>query len=238
MSMRPQPSAPLARKLIRARSFGVLGTHSHDVPGYPFGSITPYVLGRDGQPLILISSLAQHTKNIALDNKCSLTVWEDTDADPQSVGRVTWMGDAVKVPGDELAGAQARYIDYMPSAAGHFQAHDFALYKIDLKRVRYIGGFGNIFWVERDAMLAPNPLADAEAGILKHMNEDHSAALVKYCLAFKNRTVQSARMVGIDEQGFDVVADDKRLRFEFEAPVTTSEEVRAAMVAMSRAAGR
>ena len=224
---------------MRARTFGVLGTHSHDVPGYPFGSITPYVLGHDGQPLILISSLAQHTKNIALDPKCSLTVWEDTDADPQSVGRVTWIGDARKVAGDELAGAQARYIEYMPSAAGHFGAHDFALYRIDLKRARYIGGFGNIFWVERDAMLEPNPLAGAAAGILQHMNEDHSAALVKYCLAFKGREVTAAKMVGIDDQGFDVVANETtRLRFEFEAPVTTPEEVRAAMVALSRAAGK
>lgn len=235
--MRPQPSAPLARKLIRARNFGVLGTHSHDVPGYPFGSITPYVLDRQGQPMILISTLAQHTKNIAQDNKVSLTVWEDTDADPQSVGRVTWIGDAEKITAD-AAEAQARYITYMPSAAGHFGAHDFALYRIQLKRLRYIGGFGAIFWVERDPMLAPDPLAGAEAGILQHMNDDHSAALVKYCLAFKNLTVAAAKMVGIDELGFDVIADDRRLRFEFEQPVTTPEEVRAAMVAMSRAAGR
>src|SRR5690606_21144728 len=137
----------------------------------------------------------------------SLTVWEDTDADPQSVGRVTWIGDALEVEGPELPAARDRYLAYTPTAAGHFQAHDFALYKIDLKRVRYIGGFGNIFWVERDAMLTPNPLAEAGPGILQHMNEDHAEALIKYCLAFKNRAVRSARMVGIDDQGFDVVAD-------------------------------
>lgn len=230
-----QPSASLARKLIRQRTFGVLATHSQDLPGYPFGSITPYVLDRQGEPMILISSLAQHTKNIAADNKVSLTVWDDTPGDPQSVGRLTWIGDAQKVT-EKAADAAARYIAYMPSAAGHFQAHDFALYRIGLKRARYIGGFGAIFWVERDAMLEPNSLAEAEAGILQHMNEDHAAALAKYCLAFKGLSVQSARMVGIDPLGFDVVADDRRLRFDFDAPVTTSGEVRAAMMQMSRSA--
>lgn len=229
----PEAPAHLARRLIRKRTFGVLGTHSHDVPGYPFGSITPYVLDAAGEPLILISSLAQHTKNIAKDNKVSLTVWEDTEGDPQSVGRLTWISDAVKV--DDGGVAQARYITYMPGAAGHFQMHDFALYRLQLKRGRYIGGFGAIFWVERDAMVGENPLAAAEAGILEHMNEDHASALVKYCLAFKNRKVAAATMVGIDPLGFDVVADGHRVRFEFEEPVTTPEEVRAAMVKLSRA---
>jgi putative heme iron utilization protein len=191
------------------------------------------VLDAAGEPMILISSLAQHTKNIAKDNKVSLTVWDDTEGDPQAVGRLTWISDAVKIQDDGTA--QARYIAYMPSAAGHFQAHDFALYRLQLKRGRYIGGFGAIFWVERDAMMEPNPLASAEAGILKHMNEDHAAAMVKYCLAFKKLEVGSATMVGIDPLGFDVVADGNRVRFEFEAPVTTPEEVRAAMVKLSRA---
>ena len=229
-----EPSSHLARRLLRQRTFGVLATHSQDLPGYPFGSITPYVLDRAGQPLILISTLAQHTKNIAKDNHVSLTVWDDTVGDPQSVGRLTWIADAQKVT--DTADAQARYISYMPSAAGHFQAHDFALYVLDLKRARYIGGFGAIFWVERDAMLEPNPLAEAEPGILAHMNDDHAAALIKYCLAFKDKQVAAARMIGIDPLGFDVLADGHRLRFSFESPVTTPEEVRAAMVNLSRSA--
>ena len=223
----------MARRLLRQRTFGVLATHSQDLPGYPFGSITPYVLDRAGEPLILISSLAQHTKNIAKDPKLSLTVWDDTDGDPQSVGRLTWIGDAEKCPADP--DLQARYIAYMPSAAGHFQAHDFALYRLVLKRARYIGGFGAIFWVERDAMLEANPLADAEAGILQHMNDDHAAAMVKYCRSFKKLEVKEARMLGCDGLGFDVLADGHRVRFDFETPVTTPEEVRAAMVKLSRA---
>jgi heme iron utilization protein len=231
--MREQPQA-LARRLLRQRHFGVLSTHSVDVPGFPFGSITPYVLDAAGHPLILISTLAQHTKNIKADPRVCMTVWEETDQDPQSVGRLTWMGEAKIV--EDVEPAKARYLAYMPSAAGHFQMHDFALYRLELTRARYIGGFGAIFWVDREKMLPPNPLAEHEAGILQHMNDDHAAALIKYCKAYKGLDAREARMAGIDPEGFDVVADGRRVRFEFEAPLETPNDVRLAMVKMSRGA--
>jgi putative heme iron utilization protein len=230
----PEQPQHLARKLLRTKSFGVLSTHSVDVPGFPFGSITPYVLDAQGQPMILISNLAQHTKNIKTDAKVCLTVWEDAEGDPQAVGRLSWMGEAAVI--EDAGEAKARYLSYMPSAAGHFAMHDFALYRIKLIRARYIGGFGAIFWVTPENMTPPNPLAEHEPGILQHMNDDHSAALVKYCLAYKSLDVKEARMVGIDPEGFDVLADGQRVRFDFEEPVSTPEQVRAAMVKLSAAA--
>jgi putative heme iron utilization protein len=233
--MQQDEKARAARRLLRSQPFGVLATHSLDVPGYPFGSITPYVLDRGGNPLILISTLAQHTKNIVANPHVSLTVWEQSDAvDQQSVGRLTWIGDAA-VADTDSEDARARYLRYIPSAAGHFQMHDFALYRISLKRARYIGGFGAIFWVEPDQMHLENPLEAATDGILTHMNDDHSAALVRYCKALKNVDAKSAQMVGIDPEGFDVLADGRRVRIDFESPVTTPEQVRAAMVKLSRA---
>lgn len=228
----PEQPQHLARRLLRTRHFGVLSTHSVDVPGFPFGSITPYVLDAAGHPMILISTLAQHTKNIKADPRLCLTVWEETERDPQSAGRLTWIGEAKAV--EDVEPAKARYLAYMPSAAGHFQMHDFALYRLELNRARYIGGFGAIFWVDREKMLPPNPLAEAEPGILEHMNDDHASALVRYCKSYKGVEPKEARMAGIDPEGFDVVADGTRVRFEFESPVTTPEQVRAAMVKMSR----
>ncbi len=65
-----------ARTLFNTRCDGVLSTHSIDLPGYPFGSITPYCFNRHGQAVILISTIAQHTKNIKANNKVSLIAFE------------------------------------------------------------------------------------------------------------------------------------------------------------------
>ncbi len=226
-----------ARQFLRNRDFGVLATISRDLPGYPFGSITPYVLDDEGEPLILIASIAQHTKNIGADSRVSLTVWEEGGADPQAGARLTWVGDAAKV-GEGVARAKERYLRYLPASAGHFDAHDFALYRISLKRARFIAGFGSIHWVEPDAMRVTNPLLGEESGILEHMNADHLDSMIAYCRAFKDLEARTVVMTGVDGEGFDLLADGRRLRFEFDAPVTTTDDVRKAMVAMARAASR
>jgi heme iron utilization protein len=226
-----------ARKLLRNRTFGVLATQSLDVPGYPFGSITPYVLDAEGDPLLLISGIAQHTKNLVVDPRCSITMWEDgEDDDVQAKARLTWIGDAAKVTtGREEA--VARYLAYIPSAKGHFAAHDFSLWRITGKRGRYIGGFGAIHWVESADLRRENPLKAAESRIVKHMNDDHADALASFCRSFKELTPASVIMIGIDPEGFDVLADGKRLRFHFDEDVTTVDEARKMMVKLAQAAG-
>jgi putative heme iron utilization protein len=223
-----------ARKLIRSRAFGVLSTLSVDVPGYPFGSITPYVLDGRGEPLILISTLAQHTRNIRADPRVCLTVWEEGAADPQAAGRLSWLGEA-RIVGPDREEATSRYLAYLPTASDHLRMHDFALYRIGIARGRYIGGFGAIFWVDAGELARDNPLASAETGILEHMNRDHSDSLVRTCRSVHGVEAREARMVGIDPEGFDVIADGRRLRFDLDPPVSTPQQVRAAMVRLSRA---
>src|SRR6266436_9447840 len=84
----------LARRLLNHQSVGVLSTHSIDVEGYPFGSIAPYALNYESEPTILISDIAQHTRNIKRNNKVSLTVFDQCADDPQASSRLTWLGDA------------------------------------------------------------------------------------------------------------------------------------------------
>jgi len=88
-----------ARQLLLHESFGVLSTISVDVPGYPFGSVTPYCVDQDCQPIVYISTIAQHTKNILADSRVSLTVIESDDEsdDVQARGRVTYIAKAVPV---------------------------------------------------------------------------------------------------------------------------------------------
>lgn len=227
----PSGKAERARELLKRRSFGVLATQSTHLPGYPFGSVVPYVLDGDGFPLILISTLALHTKNIQKDPKVSLTVWEDEEGpDQQAAGRVTWVGDAAPVAAGALEAGKARYLRYQPSAEGHFAMHDFVLHRIDLKRVRYIGGFGAIYWVEPEDMQVENPLLEHEQGILEHVNQDHAAGLVE-CLELQTgKKTARVVMIGVDPAGFDVLADDRRMRIRFEKQARVPDEVRREMI--------
>ena len=221
---------------MRARHVGVLSTMSRELPGYPFGSITPFAPDRTGAPLLLIAGIAQHTKNIAADSRVSLTVWEEGDGDPQAHARLTWIGDAAPVAAGDEPDARERYLRYFPGSAGHFSAHDFALYRIAIKRGRFIGGFGSIHWIEAGDLVRESPIADHERGMIEHMNADHADALKSYCRAFKKIDPSSAVLAGVDPEGFDVLADGKRVRFDFEKPVTSPKDVREAMVALAKSA--
>ena len=130
----------------------------------------------------MISDIAQHTRNIKRDGRVSLTVFERRADDPQAAGRLTWIGDAEPVGAGE-AGLRDRYLRYFPSSASYFEMHDFSFYRIRLKRARFIGGFGQIFWIDADSMRLENPFRESEGGIVEHMNEDHRKALVHYCRA-------------------------------------------------------
>jgi putative heme iron utilization protein len=124
---------------------------------------------------------------------------------------------------------------YFPSAESYFETHDFSFYRIRLRRARFIGGFGQIFWIEPDAMLVKNPFRETERGIVKHMNRDHQKALVHYCKVLGGVEVESVTMTGIDSEGFDMLADKRKLRIDFDSPIQTAEEARAALVKLARA---
>jgi putative heme iron utilization protein len=222
-----------ARRLLNNESVGVLSTHSVDLPGYPFGSIVPYVVGHDGALVILISDIAQHTKNIAADPRVSLTVFERRADDVQAAGRVTWVGEAAPLDRGDTA-SRRRYARGFPASDGFFETHGFAFYRIGLRRARYIGGFGEIFWVAADELLLANPFGDAEAGIVEHMNVDHEAALRHYCRRLAGLDPAEVAMTGIDAEGFDMLADGRKVRIDFDEPIATSEEARRELVRLAR----
>jgi putative heme iron utilization protein len=225
--------ALIARRLLNHQSAGVLSTHSVDVEGYPFGSITPYVVGYDGEPVMLISDIAQHTRNIKRNNKVSLTVFDRYEHDPQAASRLTWIGDAELInPHDD--GARGRYLRYFPSAQSYFETHDFSFYRIHLRRARFIGGFGEIYWVEPREMLAENPFRQTESGIIEHMNQDHRQALFHYSKTLLGVDGEDVTMTGIDGEGFDMLAGKQKLRIDFRSAISTTEEARAALVELAR----
>ena len=230
----PSDQATTARRLLNHESVGVLSTHSLDVEGYPFGSIAPYALNYAGEPTILISDLAQHTHNIKQNNKVSLTVFNQCVDDPQSNARLTWIGDAELIDPDETE-IRERYLRYFPSAESYFETHDFSFYRIRLRRARFIGGFGRIFWIEADAMLFKNPFRETEKSIVEHMNRDHQRALLHYCELLGRQSVGGVMMTGIDGEGFDLLADKRKLRIDFDSRIETGEEARARLIELANA---
>lgn len=221
-----------ARRFVRGQHNGVLSTLSQKVAGYPFGSVAPFILDHAGRPVILISELAEHTRNLMADPRASLIVQPFTP-DMQEAGRVTLVGNAQRLSDKDALGP--RYLRHFPKAEAYLAMHDFAFWVIEPVRIRYIGGFGRIHWVEPSAYLLGNTaLADAETGILTHMNTDHAHTLLDYCLHVHGVRAQSAQMIGIDPDGFDVRADERVLRFDFPVPVPDAQAARAALVDLAR----
>jgi len=225
-----------ARHFLRSNHSGILSTHSAKFAGYPFGSVAPFVLDQQGQPLMLISTIAEHTKNIIADCRASLLVFTSAE-DLQANARLTLIGDVEQTDKNDLS-LRARYLRYFPAAEQYFTAHDFYFYRLQIGQARYIAGFGSMSWMDgTEFKSAPSRLAGQETAILEHMNADHGDSLRAYCKHFHELPAEHVVMLGIDSDGFDVRADGRLLRFQFEQPVTDAQSARAALVAMSQAAG-
>ncbi len=235
------------RALLQKERNAVLCTISKKIEGWPFGSISPYTATNTGEPIILISEIAEHTRNLRADARVSLIV-QDSNAikDPQAGARATLIGYAMPVPEPYLEDASRRYLELFPNSASFFDAHDFTLFQIRVSKVRFIGGFGEIYWLDRHEIISADtdsnidPIAAHAEMICDHMNEDHPDALVMYAAAFAETQAESSRMISVDSRGFDMIAlaggAHKHLRMDFQSPVTTTEEVRAVMVDMVRRA--
>lgn len=221
-----------ARQLLRAHRYGALCTLSKKFDGHPFGSITPYLVDHDGSMLILISTLAEHTKNILADPRVSLITHNQDDPHIQTQGRVTVVGEACIVAEREQAGK--RYLRYFPEAQAYFAMHDFSFYRIAPQAIRYIGGFGNIHWVKADDYTVPPcPLIEQEDGVIAHMNADHCDAMRNACRHFHHYEAAQIEMLGIDCDGFDARADGRLFRFDFPEPVLDALQARQALVEMA-----
>jgi len=224
-----------ARELFRAERSGTLSSHSAKLPGYPYGSALPHVTDHQGRPVLLISHLAEHTRNVEVDPRVSFLV-SGSGPDLQASPRAALLGDAR--PLDVGPALQARYLRFFPEHAQYLEIGGFRFWTVESLQVRLIEGFGSLHWIEGQAFLAnPGELPAIEASVIEHMNQDHRSALVAYCRHVHNLQPRQVEMIGIDCDGFDVRADDRVVRFRFEQPVTTAARARAALVALAREAG-
>ena len=205
----------------------------------------PYALDETGRPIFLISSMAMHTQNLQADARASLLVTQpDASGDPLGASRVTVMGNVLILPKPQAADARELYLERYENSKYWVDFDDFHFYVLDAVDVYYVGGFGVMGWVAAaDYSIAhPDPLADAAAGILGHMNADHADALVLLARAFAGIDPQEATMTAVDRLGFHVrlktAEGMKGARVAFVREARTPEETRKVLVEMVQQARR
>ena len=233
--------AERGRTLLATAPTGTLATSSVE-GGFPFGSLVAYAVDDLGRPILCLSDLAEHSRNLAADPRASLMAAQTGEGDPLALARVTVLGSVVELRAD--ADAAAVYRERHPGAF-YSDFHDFRIYRLEVASVRYVGGFGRMSWVSAadHAAAEPDPLRPHAAGIVEHMNDDHADALVTYCRVFGGRAgTERAEMVGVDRYGFTVLAQDAgsddrtAVRIPFGRRVDTTVAVRAAMIKLLRQA--
>ncbi len=147
LSMANLTLAQEARQWMSESIYGVLSTQAQDIAGYPFGSVVLYALDNEGCPYFFVSRMAQHTKNFLANPRASLTVVDSGTGDVQNATRITFVGDVEPVR-SEVAELSARFFEKFPDSDRYRELPDFSFYRIKPTRIRYIGGFGKIAWIE------------------------------------------------------------------------------------------
>jgi hypothetical protein len=204
--------------------------------GYPYASLIIVASDASGAPILLISNLARHTRNLVTDNRASILI-DGTGAagDPLQGARVTLFGLAEKT--DDPA-VKRRFLARHKEAEFYVNFQDFSFWRLKVEGAHYIGGFGRIVDLKPSDLLigtgeAEKLLAD-EAEILAHMNEEHADAVELYATSLKGARPGPWRMVGIDPEGCDLLLEGEALRIVFAKPIATPHEAREELVRLTK----
>ncbi len=237
---RPSPAVE-ARTLVAQTHIATLATLSED--GTPWASLVAYAQLPDGAPVLCLSGLAEHERNLRADPRASLLVCGPIGADPLAAARVTLAGRAQLAADEVGAAAREALIAQVPSAAVYVDFGDFSLRTLVVERVRWVGGYGRMASAEGAdyAAAAADPVAPAAAGAVEHLNADHADALLEMARALAGHPdATAASCTGADQLGLDLLVETPRgrapARIAFAAPLLERDGLRAATVELARRA--
>lgn len=212
---------------------------SKKAPGFPFGSVMPYVIDQQGRPIFLISTMAMHTQNLQGDPRSSLLVMDfDPNQDPLGAARVTLVGNTLLVPESERSEVRALYLERHTNSKYWVDFEDFRFFRMEVVDLYYVGGFGVMGWVDATEyqQAHPDPLSEFAPEIIRHMNEDHADALILLAKSFAGIDSEEAAMTAVDRLGFNVrLKTPERMRgarIAFLDEVRNPEEARKMLVKM------
>jgi putative heme iron utilization protein len=238
MSGAERSFAVTVRRLLRTCDRAALGTLLAGPDGGPYVSLVMVASAPDGSPLLYLSRLAEHTRNLLADARVALLYDATAGLEVPLAGtRATVLGRAQPVDDMELLD---RYIRYHPDAAGYRELGDFRLWRVGIARAHLVAGFGRIGWVEgRELLLEEEKwrgLAAVEKEAVAHTNTDHADAVELLAVRLLGREGGPWRVAGLDPEGLDLLCGRKRARLEFPQPVTDAQTLRATLVALVRQA--
>jgi putative heme iron utilization protein len=210
----------IAKKLLREGRSGALATLMAG-SGDPYCSLVNVATAVDGTPLLLISRLAVHTKNVLADPRASLMLDERREGDPLQGARVMLTGSVAKT---ESQDARRRYLAYQPEAEMFAGFADFAFYELKLKGAHLVAGFGRIVDLSPADLLTDvrgaEAMLEAETSAIEHMNADHADTCRLYATKLLGAPDGAWRCVGCDPEGLDLQAERIGLRLPFPQRVT------------------
>jgi heme iron utilization protein len=221
------------RRLIRAARTAALATLLDD--GTPYASLVKSASDYTGQPIILISRLAWHTRNLEADGRASLMfAAQVSHGDPLEAPRVTAIGRLA--PCAEAICTQ-RFLACHPDAAAYARFGDFSFWRMEIERCHAIAGFGRIKTLEADAVVLPGAQAEAIERLapeaLDHMNAHHREALDLYATRLLGQPAADWRATTLDPDGIELSDGERSLRLAFPRPVATAAELRTTLKALA-----
>lgn len=226
----------LARSLLRRSRQGALATLMAD-SGDPYCSLVNLASHPDGSPILLISRLAVHTRNIVADTRVSLMLDERAEGDPLEGARIMLSGRAEEAGDEGLALLRRRYLNAHPSAAGFVDFKDFSFFRIRPSGTHLVAGFGRIVDLKPEQFLTDisdaGALVEAEQDAIDHMNADHRAATRLYATRLLGAEDLEWLCTGCDPGGLDLQAGSKTLRLDFPERVITPGELRTMLVRLA-----
>lgn len=237
------PPVEEIRTVLTNSTRGMLSTFSQKYDGYPSGSMVDFVCDAEGSPILAISSLAAHTKDLLVNPTCSLLVAKDPEDRTDLV--ITLHGDAVSVAEADREAVRTTYLAKI-SDAFWVDFGDFQFFKIQPKVVRYVSGVATAllrsgeFCREEYAAAEVDPISQFSEPIASHMNKDHAEDTKLIVQHSTNIPVESAYMLDVDRLGLCVKARYKgrtyKLRIPFPRPAVIRRDVKMLVIEMLQAA--
>jgi len=222
-------ASKLARSLLRRSRQGALATLMAG-SGDPYCSLVNVASHADGSPILLISRLAVHTRNLRDDSRVSLMLDERAEGDPLEGSRIMLAGRAVEASGDDVAVFRRRYLNAHPSAEAFVDFKDFSFFRIRPTAAHLVAGFGRIVDLNPQQFLTDlseaEALLEAEQGAIDHMNADHLEAMNLYATRLLGAAPADWRCTGCDPDGIDMQAGPTTLRLDFPRRIVTPAALR------------
>ncbi len=226
----------LTRSLLRRSRQGALASLMAGT-GDPYCSLVNVASHPDGSPILLISRLALHTRNLLGDARISLMLDERAEGDPLEGARIMLAGHAEEAGADQLPILRRRYLNAHPSAEAFVKFKDFSFFRIRPTGAHLVAGFGRIVDLKPEQFLTDisdaGAVLEAEQGAVEHMNADHRDAINLYATRLLGAEAADWSCTGCDPDGMDLRTDTITLRLDFPERVTGSGELRKMLVRLA-----